>query len=64
MSECERCRGCGKIANDDDGLPWTEWTKLPAQSAIAIQMGWVKPIDCPDCGGTGELADQIEAANA
>lgn len=54
MSKCVNCDGCGKIADDDDGAPWSMWLSLPVQSSIAIQMGWVKPIDCPECGGTGK----------
>ena len=52
--KCQRCDGCGKIANDEDGTPWTFWEKLPLQSAGAAVMGMVRPIDCPDCKGTGD----------
>jgi len=51
--DCERCNGCGYIANSDDAEPWTYWAKLPLQSAIAVQMGLVKPVECPECKGTG-----------
>jgi RecJ-like exonuclease len=54
--ECTRCDGCGQIANSDDGEPWTAWTSLPAASAIAIRMGLVAPIPCPDCDGSGVTA--------
>lgn len=50
---CPRCQGCGKIANDDDGSPWTAWENLPPGSAAAVKMGIVKPIQCPECGGVG-----------
>lgn len=51
---CPRCLGCGKIANDAGGTPWCEWLKLPLESSIALLMGWVKPLSCPDCHGTGK----------
>ena len=51
--ECDRCAGCGQIANDDDGTPWKYWAELPAQSAIAVHLGLVRPIPCPECKGTG-----------
>jgi DnaJ-class molecular chaperone len=51
---CRRCRGCGQIANSDDGEPWTFWAELPAPSNLAVQLGIVRPIPCPDCKGTGQ----------
>lgn len=53
---CERCDGCGKIADSDEGEPWTAWENLPPGSDLAVQMGLVKPITCPKCGGTGEAS--------
>ena len=49
---CETCAGCGKIANDEDGTPW-EWMRDLPYAQIAIRLGTVKPITCPDCDGTG-----------
>lgn len=51
---CSRCDGCGKIADSDSGEPWSAWLTLPVGSAVAVTMGIVKPIPCPDCGGTGK----------
>lgn len=51
--KCPRCKGCGKIANDKEGAPWSVWTSTP-ECAKAVRMGWVLPIPCPDCGGTGK----------
>lgn len=51
--KCPRCEGCGQIANDDDGTPWTYWQELPPGSDLAIQMDLIKPITCPDCLGSG-----------
>lgn len=51
--KCQRCDGCGRIADSDDGEPWTVWANLPPGSDLAVRMGIVNPIDCPACGGTG-----------
>lgn len=56
-AKCMRCDGCGKIADGEEGAPWSYWQELPAQSAIAVQMGLVKPIPCPECGGSGKDGD-------
>lgn len=52
--DCPRCAGCGKIANDDEGTPWKYWMELPVQSAVAVIAGFVRPLTCPDCRGTGK----------
>jgi hypothetical protein len=52
--DCERCYGDGRIADDDDGTAWAVWQALPAQSNLAMTLGWVKPIPCPECNGTGK----------
>jgi len=54
MSECMRCAGCGQIADDEDGRPWTYHTGKPQAAQMAIWRGWISPIPCPDCGGTGK----------
>lgn len=54
--KCRRCDGCGQIANSEEGEPWTAWSHLPPGSDIAVRMGFVKPIPCPACGGTGKVA--------
>ncbi|ANN16224.1 hypothetical protein SD37_11610 [Amycolatopsis orientalis] len=53
---CSRCLGEGKIANTDDGEPWSAWATLPPGSDLAVRMGFVRPIDCPDCEGHGSVA--------
>jgi len=53
--KCGKCEGCGQIANDDDGTPWKYWAEVPIASSMAILMGQVKPIPCPECKGTGVL---------
>ena len=56
MSEkrpCPRCDGCGEIATDDEGTPWSQWEALPPGSKVAVALGLVQPIPCPACGGTG-----------
>lgn len=52
--DCDRCAGCGYVANTPDAEPWKYWAELPTQSAVAISMGWVRPIECPECKGSGE----------
>jgi hypothetical protein len=54
--DCLRCLGDGRIANTDDGEAWKYWLELPLQSAVAVTMGLVRPIPCPECGGTGQIA--------
>ena len=51
--KCLKCMGCGQIANDEEGTPWSYWEKLPYESAAAIIIGLIKPITCPECRGTG-----------
>jgi len=52
--KCARCEGCGQIADDEEGTPWSAWLSLPLKSSLAVLMGMVKPIKCPDCKGMGE----------
>lgn len=58
--ECMTCAGCGRVANDDERTPWKYWGDLPAQSALAVFAGIVRPETCPDCGGTGKAATTPE----
>jgi hypothetical protein len=51
--KCPKCDGCGRIADSEDGEPWTVWESLPHGSNIAVVLGVVKPIQCPRCGGRG-----------
>lgn len=51
---CEKCNGCGKVANTPDQEPWSVWTSLPLHSAAAVLVGIVRPTTCPECHGTGE----------
>lgn len=50
---CPRCGGCGRIANDVDGTPWSFWEALAPGSDAAVRAGIVQPVTCPDCGGKG-----------
>jgi hypothetical protein len=49
---CKKCLGWKRVDNSE-GASWKYWAELPVQSAIAIQMGWIQPIECPRCHGTG-----------
>jgi DnaJ-class molecular chaperone len=51
--KCQRCDGCGKVANTSDGEPWSVWMSLPMASSLGVLSGLVKPIPCPECNGTG-----------
>ena len=51
--ECPRCLGCGRIADSEEGEPWEMWEALPPGSNLAVRLGLVKPITCPECDGTG-----------
>lgn len=52
---CQRCNGCGQIADSEDGEPWSVWEALPAGSDLAVRMGLVQPVECPGCGGSGQV---------
>lgn len=59
--KCERCDGCGNVANTRNGEPWTEWSTLPPGSDLAVRAGIVRPVSCPSCGGSGEATAPTEA---
>jgi hypothetical protein len=50
---CRRCQGCGRIANSEDGEPWSFWEKLPPGSDLMVRAGIIQPLSCPACGGSG-----------
>lgn len=52
-AKCPKCDGCGQIANDDNGSPWSQWQSLPEVSKAAIRAGLVRPLPCPKCDGKG-----------
>lgn len=54
MAECTKCAGCGRVANSERQEPWKYWEDLPLKSAAAVVLGVVRPIQCPECGGSGE----------
>jgi len=49
MPPCPRCKGCGQIADTDQGEPWSDWLDLPLRSSVAVVVGLVRPIPCPAC---------------
>ena len=51
--KCQKCEGCGKVANDADGTPWTFWLELPVKASLAVVAGLVRPVTCPECKGSG-----------
>ena len=50
---CKECLGWKRIADGDEGGSWKHWAELPPPSNLAVQLGLVKPIECPRCQGTG-----------
>lgn len=46
---CLTCHGEGRIANDDERTPWSFWASLPPGSDLAVKIGLIRPIPCPDC---------------
>lgn len=50
---CEQCLGWKRVDNGEQ-QSWKYWAELPKQSQIAIAMGWVKPVVCPRCDGSGK----------
>ena len=56
---CIACDGCGQVANTEDKEPWTDWANLPLGSSMAVLTGVVKPIPCPECGGTGDMQGPV-----
>ena len=58
--ECPTCAGCGQVATDTDRTPWKYWLELPLHSAAAVLLGVVRPVECPECGGSGRVIDRRE----
>lgn len=56
---CDRCLGCGRIADSDRGEAWTHWERLPRGSDAAVKMGLVNPIPCPSCAGKGLVEKRV-----
>lgn len=61
---CAKCDGCGQVANSEDGEPWKEWEQLPEQSRASVHLGLVKPLTCPNCGGTGYPPPPVPSADS
>jgi DnaJ-class molecular chaperone len=50
---CQQCLGWKRV-DDGEQLSWKYWAELPAQSRIAIELGFIKPVKCPRCNGLGK----------
>lgn len=55
---CARCHGCGQIADDADGAPWSVWMNVPLRASMAGLSGNVRPVACPACDGAGTVRRQ------
>ena len=53
-AKCPRCAGCGELANDEVGTPWTVLLGLRASASSLL--GWHVPVLCPVCDGAGTVA--------
>lgn len=49
---CGRCLGWKRVDNGEH-QSWKYWAELPEQSQVAVKLGFIKPVVCPDCNGTG-----------
>ena len=50
---CQQCLGWKRIDDGSEGTSWKHWAELSAPANLAVQLGVVKPIECPRCAGTG-----------
>lgn len=48
-SPCPKCQGEKLVANSDDQEPWSTWASLPPGSDLAVRLGLVQPVPCPEC---------------
>lgn len=57
-TKCYHCNGEGRTDSHADvaeRAPWSFWENLQPGQDIAVRRGWVKPMDCAECGGSGAL---------
>ena len=51
-NKCRLCEGWKRV-NSEEELSWKYWAQLPPGSDLAVQLGLVRPVECPRCKGTG-----------
>lgn len=53
---CIKCNGCGKI-DSSYGVPWERFESddISKPLKVAVKMGFIKPIECDVCKGTGYI---------
>ena len=52
LPACRYCNDEKLVANTAMQEPWSYWQLLPGQAAMAVAMGLVKAVPCPQCGGS------------
>lgn len=45
---CHSCWGSGLVGNDEDKTPWPVWAAMPPANAVAVSLGIVRPVPCPE----------------
>ncbi len=61
---CDTCQGCGFIGDDDDHTPWKYLEELPPGSDIAVKMGLIKKLPCPECNVDAKVEPNLAAIGA
>lgn len=54
MIKCPQCDGCGQVADNYEGEPWSVWKAEVMPALLAVIVGIVGPVDCDSCNGLGE----------
>jgi hypothetical protein len=50
---CELCLGWKRVDDGEEPVSWKAWAEIPPPHNIAVQLGLVRPVECPRCEGTG-----------
>ncbi len=50
---CKQCLGWKRV-DDGEKQSWKYWEELPVSIRLAVTLGLVRPVECPNCHGTGQ----------